>query len=375
MGKLGTVDRTETEIAQKVRAKHSQRMNMESEKSNPESKPGSSTSDGSTSGGKKTIFRVFMGLVLSGLFMFLAARNVNWRSSFEAIKEANAFWMAGGVGCLLLTYVLFAGRWVCLARSSFTLTLRDAFSFIMIGHLGNTVMPLRLGDVTRGVLVAQTSKGGTVTVFTTMFLEKLLDLVAILLLVVWVMLHVKLPTVVQTAAGFVALSVGVSFCVVFVFLFFPVSIKKRLSKVGKKLPKKVVSFIRKITEQGGKGLSAFQNLPVLFFSLALTIAAWVTAALGTLCYIKAFGFSLSWNAAVFLLVVINLGSAIPSSPGFIGVYHYLAVFALSYWGIQKSEALGYALSTHLLNISTIIIFGGLCLWIKGIRYQQLKQLK
>ena len=366
---------------------------MESDKSNHESKSGDSQTDGSTpgssksddstpdgsksgdskSGGKKTIFRFFMGLVLSGLFMFLAARNVNWGSSFEAIKKANPFWMAGGVGCLLLTYALFAGRWVCLARKSFSLTVKDAFSFIMIGHLGNTVMPLRLGDVTRGVLVAQTSKGGTVTVFTTMFLEKLLDLVAILLLVVWVMLHVRLPPVVQTAAGFVALSVGVSFCVVLVFLLFPLSFKKSLYKLGEKLPKKVVSFIRKITEQAGRGLSAFKNLPVLFLSLTLTIAAWITAAVGTWCYMEAFDFSLSWNAAVFLLVVINLGSAIPSSPGFIGVYHYLAVFALGYWGVQKSEALGYALATHLLNISTIIVFGGLCLWIKGIRYQQLKQ--
>ncbi len=373
---------------------------MESDKSNHESKSDGSKSDGSKSDGsrsdgsksdgskadgsetvrpkadgKKNIFRFFIGLVVSGLFMVLAARNVDWSSSLEAMKEANPLWMAGGVACLLLTYVFFAGRWVCLARSSFALTLRDAFSFIMIGHLGNTVMPLRLGDVTRGVLVARTTDGGMVTVFTTMFLEKLLDLVAILFLVVWVMLHVKLPPVVQTAAGFVALSVGLSFGAVLVFLFFPIGIKKRLYKLERKLPKKLVSFIRNITEQAGRGLSAFKNIPVLVFSLAFTIAAWITAAAGTLCYMKAFDFSLSWNVAVFVLVVINLGSAIPSSPGFIGVYHYLAVFALGYWGVQKSEALGYALSTHLLNISTIIIIGGLCLWIKGIRYQQLKQLK
>jgi hypothetical protein len=88
-------------------------------------------------------------------------------------------------------------------------------------------------------------------------------------------------------------------------------------------------------------------------------------------YIAAFHLHAPWYAGFFVLTVTNLGSAIPSSPGFIGVYHYLAVLALSVWIPDKSEALGYAIGTHGINVLTNILIGCTCLAREGIALQSI----
>jgi hypothetical protein len=72
-----------------------------------------------------------------------------------------------------------------------------------------------------------------------------------------------------------------------------------------------------------------------------------------------------------VLTVTNLGSAIPSSPGFIGVYHYLAVLALSVWIPDKSEALGYAIGTHGISVLVNILLGCTCLAREGVALQSI----
>jgi hypothetical protein len=106
-------------------------------------------------------------------------------------------------------------------------------------------------------------------------------------------------------------------------------------------------------------------------ALWLSALAWTIAGTATISYIAAFHLHAPWYAGFFVLTVTNLGAAIPSSPGFIGVYHYLAVLALSVWVPDKSEALGYAIGTHGINMLTHILVGCACLAREGIAFRSL----
>jgi uncharacterized membrane protein YbhN (UPF0104 family) len=96
------------------------------------------------------------------------------------------------------------------------------------------------------------------------------------------------------------------------------------------------------------------------------VLAWVIAGIATISYIGAFHLQTPWYAGFFVLTVTNLGAAIPSSPGLIGVYHYLAVLALSLWVSDKSEALAYALGTHGISMLLNVLLGTGCLVKEGI---------
>jgi uncharacterized membrane protein YbhN (UPF0104 family) len=62
---------------------------------------------------------------------------------------------------------------------------------------------------------------------------------------------------------------------------------------------------------------------------------------------------------------LNLGGLIPSSPGYAGTYHLLAVLVLSNFAIKKEEALSFILVFHALwYVPQTLI--GLSFWSKGI---------
>jgi uncharacterized membrane protein YbhN (UPF0104 family) len=83
-------------------------------------------------------------------------------------------------------------------------------------------------------------------------------------------------------------------------------------------------------------------------------------------YVAAFRIPAPWYAGMFVLVVVNFGTAIPSSPGFVGVYHFLAVRALGAWAPDPSAALAYAIGTHALNVVVNVVLGAVYLAREGL---------
>ena len=71
---------------------------------------------------------------------------------------------------------------------------------------------------------------------------------------------------------------------------------------------------------------------------------------------------LPWYAALLVMAVVNLGSAIPSSPGSIGVVHFLAVLAISPWPIDQEVAVGFSIVFHAVPFLMTVGLGGACLW-------------
>jgi uncharacterized membrane protein YbhN (UPF0104 family) len=82
--------------------------------------------------------------------------------------------------------------------------------------------------------------------------------------------------------------------------------------------------------------------------------------------LAAVGGSASWLASVFLLVVLMLGVAVPSSPGRVGIYHYLVVLALSVFGVDQATAVSYAILLHFITILLPAGIGALLAWQQGV---------
>ncbi len=316
--------------------------------------------------------RLFAGLLFSLVFMVLAARQVEWSRVLLSVRQADSSWLLAGLAGMLATYLLFAARWRAIARRAFPLRTSDAFHYIMIGYLANLVMPLRLGDVTRGVLAARATGARTITVLATMALERILDVAAILLLALLVSWKMAIPEPIRLAAMSFAWATAVAVLLFLSLLLLPETLKAKLLAMGERMPERPLAFARGLVRQFKAGVGSLLDAFLLIRCLVLSLLAWAVFAGATLCFLYAFSFDLPWPAAVFVVVVVNLGSAIPSSPGFIGVYHYLVVLALAVWDVPKSEALGYALATHGLTLLFYLVVGGACLWHKGLRLGQLQ---
>jgi uncharacterized membrane protein YbhN (UPF0104 family) len=71
---------------------------------------------------------------------------------------------------------------------------------------------------------------------------------------------------------------------------------------------------------------------------------------------------------VFLTVLTSTGQAVPSSPGYVGVYHAAAALALTAFGVDPATALGVAVVTHAFSYGSLVIVGLIALWTGGYTF-------
>ena len=63
---------------------------------------------------------------------------------------------------------------------------------------------------------------------------------------------------------------------------------------------------------------------------------------------------------MFVTAAINLGVAIPSSPGFVGTYQWLGVSALALFGISQEAGLAFAIAMQAVwYVPTTLVGAGL----------------
>jgi glycosyltransferase 2 family protein len=310
--------------------------------------------------------KFWLGLVCSIVLLFLALRQVNWGRTAATLVQADWRLLLVGACAQTTTYVLFAFRWRLLVYRNDQIARREIFSYMMIGYLLNTVLPMRLGEVQRASLLGKRHGMSFSAAFGSVVLDRTFDIASLLTLGFAVSLLMDVPPLVHTALvtfAVATLSVFVGLLIVTnretqqsLLVFIP----QRLA--ANRFSRRLEGMIKGFTE----GLSVLRDRSQLGFAWCLSVLAWLVAGAGAAAFVAAFHFHVPWYAGFFLLVVTNLGAAIPSSPGSIGVYHFLAVLAISVWVSDKGAALGYAIATHGIYTMLIIIIGSLCLTWQGL---------
>ena len=104
----------------------------------------------------------------------------------------------------------------------------------------------------------------------------------------------------------------------------------------------------------------------LLAALAWSVLIWTLYGAVNYILLGAVGEQPSVLTALFLLVVLQLGVAIPSSPGRIGVFHYLGFQALSVFGVNGPTALSYTVILHLISVVVPLALGAVLAWRLGV---------
>ena len=314
----------------------------------------------------------WIGLALSLLFLGLALRNVEWAGVWSSWRAARVDWLVLGTALLVGSWVVAAFRWRLLLSGVAGLRTRDTFAFIMIGYLANTVLPLRLGDLARASLIGRKREFGISRALGSIAIERLMDVLMLVALTLALMRVLEIPAPIQAgltgmvAAGLVGL-VGLM----------AVSLnRKHLPRLtaflAKIVPHRLADRVTTLLGNFSSGADVLHRPAGFLAVVALSAGVWLAAGAGTLAWVTAFHLEVPWYAGFFVLVMVNLGSAIPSSPGYIGVYHYLAMLALSLWTPDRNATLAYAIGTHALNMLANVGLGSFFLAREGVSLRNLK---
>jgi uncharacterized protein (TIRG00374 family) len=321
------------------------------------------------------IIKLAVGAIVSVGALAYAFRDVDTEKLGVTLREA--LWWP------LLPFLLFFGihlvarslRWryflpdVEAGRPS----VRNLFDGLMLGTFASFVLPFRAGEFIRPLVLTRWSSYSFSTAFVSVVIERFFDLSAVLL--TFALITPFLPSVPSDfALG--AYSLGVMAAGLLGFLIcsclFPSFITSTCAVMVRPLPKKFSAFIEKFVGDLVAGASVIKTPARLGIILSLTVIVWVTA------YLQFYAFLLMFpGAPTFLLsaavgVFVALAIAVPSVPGFIGVYQMGCVGACALFGYPNEVSQAFSLVSHAIPYALFILIG---LWLLGAHGLSLGQLR
>jgi len=245
---------------------------------------------------------------------------------------------------------------------------------VMIGYMANNVLPLRAGEFVRVYVVARrwrAAAGGAETradpfwtTLATLVVERVLDSLAIVLILAALILTVPVPRFLEIAA-LVVLAIDVAGVAVLLSLVVaPASCERVVARLVGRWPglqRRALRILQTFVH-GLDGIRApAHTAPLLMW----TIAVWLLVALAAWTMLFALDLRLPFTAGWAVLAFVGLGVSIPSAPGYVGVFHAAAALAVGLFGVAQSTAVGYALLFHASQILPVTLLG----WLYLVREQ------
>jgi hypothetical protein len=305
------------------------------------------------------------GLLGSALFVGLAMRRLDFHSVLATWREARPMpWLFFAVLAYCAGHFVRGQRLRVLVRRDATLHLPTATNVVVVGYASNNVFPARLGEFVRAGMLAERTGMPLSQALTITFIERLLDGVAILglLVVGTVSLGIHAGWVWSVArAG--ALVFGAALVALVLAVAFPGAVLSLASRVSARLgPKgrdRALSLATGVTTAGANLRRPRDAMTIAAYS----VIVWLLEALMFACALPMFGMKLGAATAAVTMSVTNLGILVPSSPGFIGSFHFFCAQALMSQGVPEATAMGYALVVHLTFFIPVTLWGaGAILW-------------
>ncbi len=314
------------------------------------------------------------GIIISVVAIIVLFRFFDWHEVVEALRQAEWIFLLIALPIYLLSYILRALAWHTLLQGA--APYRKVFLTMHMGYLLNNVLPFRLGELGRAYLLGQEGIGFW-RVFSTILIERAFDMILAAGLLLGTLPFVLNAPNTQNIALLVGGIVLLGLVALYLLARYRQWALVQFERLGERWPV-ILRLGRDQLEAFLDGLSALTSpgrfLKVLFWM----IASWLLAILLQYLILRSFYPQARLLHAAFSLGVSALGVAVPSSPGYVGVYEAVIVGALSVFGIPLSVAFAHAVTAHLLYVLLTGFFGVYGLANSGVSigqiFQQLKSL-
>jgi uncharacterized protein (TIRG00374 family) len=306
--------------------------------------------------GSRRLWWWVLSTVLSAVLVYLACRGIEWRRVLRIIAVARSPYLFAAAATTCCSYFLRSLRWRILLNAEGRFAVGTVFWANMAGYLGNNFLPARAGELVRTVIISGQSRLTKTYVLTTAISERLMDVIFLVLVSSLVLLGIQpkphwMEEISRATATGAALAAAA-------FIVIPYTGGLPALLVGKiPLPPALSARLIHFTEQVVLGMKVFHHWPRFIGFFLFTIAIWSADASAAMIAARALGLPLSFPVAFLLLTALGLGSALPSTPGYVGVYQFAAVTVLTPFGFSRDAALAYILVMQALGYAVVLALG------------------
>lgn len=303
---------------------------------------------------KKLITGILIGIVL----IYLSLRGIDFREVADGFRHIRVDYVLLFLAIVFCVQFLRSFRWGLMLRPLDRVDQISLFSVTSVGFLAIIALPARLGELARPYLITKKSQIKMTAALGTVLVERVCDSIAILAIFGIVLFFIpSLPPWLVRSALLVSL-------LTFMFVFFMIvmlmkrdAALKALAPLINRLPERFAGKIDGLLHQLIDGFKIFSNFKLLLLVILLSALIWIINAAAIYTLFHAFAFNLSFAAATVTMIILLIGIAIPTAPGFIGNWHYACILGLTLFDVSKSEALTFAVIYHFLSIGIVVALG------------------
>lgn len=291
------------------------------------------------------------GFALSGFFLWLALVDVDGQGVADAFSAIHILPILACAGALSLGLVLRAVKWRMIAGHPVA-DQANFFRATNLGAISNLVFPGRAGEFIRVLTLAKLSRSSLPSALASVLIDRLVDV--FVLICSAAMLYALIPIGAALGKWLTILSFAGIVAALLVVIYARSAgagealIARLLKHWLRRWPLQPDVFLAELRGELRRLLRGWLSVELMFVAALVLCADY--GAISAL--LKAFDLSLPLEAPLLLWVFLAAGSALPSAPGYVGVYQAAAVWALSLFAVSASTAVAIA---TVLQITTFVV--------------------
>jgi uncharacterized protein (TIRG00374 family) len=300
----------------------------------------------------------------------------------DQIRRARGELLLAALIPLALTYVTRTMRWCYLLEPIGTARFSTAFRTTVIGFAAIALLPARIGDILRPYLLARREGFNATSTFATIVMERLLDLVTVLvLLAVYVLVlggretlpaHMLGP--VQTSAAIAAAGALVLLALSWTLATHPERIARLVLRSERVLPARIALGLSRLAKTFSEGFAVAREARALTMAMIWSFPVWLGIAGHAWLVTRAFNIEMPFSGTFLLQALLVIGVAMPT-PGAVGGYHAMYRLGVTaFFGASNESAVGAAIVAHATSLIPVVILGMVFMVQDGLNLTGLQQL-
>ena len=305
-------------------------------------------------------FLAVAGLVLSAAAVWIVLQAVDLEAAAGILGRAAPLPVIAILGVVGLQLALRATRWSHLLPTSPRIPAMRLLPPLLIGYLGNSVLPARLGEPMRAVVVARREPVGTTEALGSVLLERVIDVATLAMVAFAAALLVGSPAWTAQALG-IAAGAGL----LGIVLLGTVGIEPAI-RIADRLGLGRRPAVRGLVVRFAATVGGRSRRRAILLAAAISIGAWLLDAATFWLAGQAVGAGISYAGAALIAGVTVLGTAIPSAPGYVGTFELAAITVAGLLGVPATEALALAIVAHVVTLVPMALGGAVSLAVLGL---------
>lgn len=327
---------------------------------------------------RANLARQLVGIVISIVCLVFVFRRVDIAQIKQAVENFHWQYLLLGLVSLAIDYAFRIVRWAVMLRAGGADVSASSCAAPFLGSITlNNVLPFRAGDVIRALVFPAALGVSRVTATASLVFERLIDMLTLLACLAIGVLIGSTATIPGWLRDSVGLLAVVGCTMLFVIAVLGTRVVRLLSYITDRLAHRsagLAKIVSTVSDLIGS-TAAMSRWGVLLTTTVLSACVWLGETGLHWSILHGLGINVGLAGALMIMAVTTLSTLVPSSPGYVGPFHFAAYSMAMMFGSSASAAASFAVLSHLALWIPTTVAGGIAILLKPSLFQQRKAVE